>query len=100
WVRVALIPHPMSTPTQAGITTSEVGTTDPTVEPIPQCASGISATCGLIHGSDAVRIACSSACSSRMLAHDNRPFTISFMALRSDPVVQAGAKPLAGHHLG
>lgn len=44
WVRVTDMPQPKSTPTQAGITTSSVGTTEPTVEPIPQWASGINAT--------------------------------------------------------
>ena len=41
----AIIPQPMSTPTVAGITASFVAMTEPTIEPLPKWASGISATC-------------------------------------------------------
>ncbi len=43
-VCTAIMPHPMSTPTAAGMTAFSVGITDPTVAPIPTCASGIRAT--------------------------------------------------------
>src|SRR5215203_3287452 len=39
------MPHPISTPTQAGITAPFVATTEPTVAPFPRCTSGIAATC-------------------------------------------------------
>ena len=35
----------MSTPTVAGITASFVAITEPTMLPLPRCASGIKATC-------------------------------------------------------
>ena len=46
WVRTAIIPQPMSTPTAAGMIAPSVGMTEPTVAPLPRCASGIRATCG------------------------------------------------------
>jgi len=46
WVRTAAMPQPMSTPTAAGMIAPSVGITDPTVDPLPRCASGISARCG------------------------------------------------------
>ncbi len=46
-VRTAIIPQPMSTPTAAGMIAPMVGITEPTVAPMPQCTSGITATgCG------------------------------------------------------
>ena len=42
--RAAIMPHPMSTPTADGITAPSVGITEPTVAPMPTCASGMSAT--------------------------------------------------------
>ncbi|GAA4287641.1 hypothetical protein GCM10022262_20000 [Georgenia daeguensis] len=63
-VRTATMPHPMSTPTAAGITAPTVGITEPTVAPMPWCASGMSATCGSTNGMLAVRLACSSVSSS------------------------------------
>ena len=46
WVRTAIMPQPMSTPTAAGMMAPSVGMTDPTVAPLPRWASGISARCG------------------------------------------------------
>ena len=43
-VWTAIIPQPMSTPTAAGITAPTVGMTLPTVAPMPQWTSGITAT--------------------------------------------------------
>ena len=44
--RTAIMPHPMSTPTAAGMMVSRwVGITLPTVAPLPMWASGIRATC-------------------------------------------------------
>ena len=60
----------MSTPTAAGITASLVGITDPTVEPIPTCASAISATCGVTNGNEAVSSACANAWGSMIEAHE------------------------------
>jgi hypothetical protein len=54
WVRTAIMPQPMSTPTAAGMIARRVGITDPTVAPSPRCASGISATCGKTNGIAAV----------------------------------------------
>ena len=47
-VRTAAMPQPMSTPTAAGMIAPRVGTTEPTVAPMPRCTSGITAT----HGPD------------------------------------------------
>lgn len=43
-VSVATMPQPMSTPTADGMIAPSVGMTEPTVAPIPTCASGMSAT--------------------------------------------------------
>ena len=53
-VRTAIIPQPMSTPTAAGTMAPDVGMTEPTVAPNPQCTSGIAATCLCTNGSRAV----------------------------------------------
>ena len=42
-VRAAIMPQPMSTPTAAGMIASRVGTTEPTVAPIPRWTSGMTA---------------------------------------------------------
>jgi hypothetical protein len=60
-VRAAIIPHPMSTPTAAGMTAPLVGITEPTVAPIPTCTSGIAATCLKMNGIFAARESCSRA---------------------------------------
>lgn len=49
-VRTAIMPQPMSTPTAAGMIAPSVGMTDPTVAPLPRCASGIIARCGWMNG--------------------------------------------------
>ena len=54
WVRTARIPQPMSTPTAAGMIAPTVGMTDPTVAPMPRCASGINARYGWMKGIRAV----------------------------------------------
>ena len=46
WVRTAIMPQPMSTPTAAGMMAPSVGMTEPTVAPLPRWASGIRARCG------------------------------------------------------
>lgn len=53
-VRTAIMPQPMSTPTAAGMIAPSVGMTEPTVAPLPRCASGISARCGWMNGMRAV----------------------------------------------
>src|SRR6266581_8496732 len=70
-VFTAIMPQPMSTPTVAGITASFVAMTEPTMLPLPRCASGISATCLNKHGKrETLRsIDCSSMLNS-WLAHD------------------------------
>jgi hypothetical protein len=45
-VSTAIMPQPMSTPTPAGMMARRVGMTVPTVEPMPACTSGITATWG------------------------------------------------------
>src|SRR5438309_6683098 len=62
------MPHPMSTPTAAGMIAPTVGITLPTVAPLPRCASGIRARCGRTKGIDAVRSACARVWSSRIEA--------------------------------
>jgi hypothetical protein len=71
-VRTAIIPQPMSTPTAAGMIAPSVGMTDPTVAPLPRCASGISARYGWMNGIAAVRSACSRVLGSRMDAQLSR----------------------------
>ncbi len=68
WVRTAIMPQPMSTPTAAGMIARRVGMTDPTVAPLPRCASGIRATCGKTNGMVAVVSACSRVLSPRIEA--------------------------------
>jgi hypothetical protein len=63
-VRTAIMPQPMSTPTAAGMIARSVGMTDPTVAPLPRCASGINARCGKTNGMDAARAACASVAGS------------------------------------
>ena len=63
-VRTAIMPQPMSTPTAAGMMAPTVGITDPTVAPMPQCTSGITATCEWMNGSEATFFSCFSAASS------------------------------------
>ena len=75
WLRTAIIPQPMSTPTAAGIMAPSVGITEPTVAPLPRWQSGISATQGWMKGRLAVRSACSRVPSSRIDAQ-----LISFLA--------------------
>jgi hypothetical protein len=53
-VRTAIIPQPMSTPTAAGMIAPFVGTTLPTVAPLPRCTSGIAATHLWMNGSCAM----------------------------------------------
>ncbi len=48
------MPHPMSTPTAAGMMAPLVGITDPTVAPMPTWASGMRATWPSTMGSRAV----------------------------------------------
>jgi hypothetical protein len=54
-VRDAIIPHPISTPTAAGMIAPCVGMTLPTVAPLPWCTSGIAATHLWMNGSWATR---------------------------------------------
>lgn len=70
------MPQPMSTPTAAGITAPSVGITDPTVAPLPRCASGISATCGNTKGRPDVATAWARVASSRIEAQLNRVLLI------------------------
>src|SRR4029453_15080401 len=90
WVRTAAIPHPMSTPTAAGMIAPRVGIPEPTVAPLPRCASGISATCGKMNGRDAVASACARVLGSTMLAQ--------FMSrlLTCCPLTTVGPAPLRG----
>lgn len=73
------MPQPMSTPTAAGMIAPSVGMTEPTVAPLPRWASGISARCGWMNGSDAVVTACCRVSSSRMLAQLSRRAVIFSM---------------------
>ena len=50
-VCTAIMPQPMSTPTAAGMIAPLVGITEPTVAPMPQCTSGMTATCLWMNGS-------------------------------------------------
>src|SRR5689334_17736568 len=64
------MPQPMSTPTAAGMIAPRVGMTDPTVAPLPRCASGINARCGKMNGILLARTACSAVLSSRIDAQE------------------------------
>ena len=79
-VLIAIIPQPISTPTAAGMIAPLVAMTLPTVAPIPQCTSGITATCLKMKGIDAMLCNCSSALSST-----GTPFV---QALTGAPLVQ------------
>ena len=57
-VRAAIMPQPISTPTAAGMMAPRVGTTEPTVAPMPRCTSGIAATKGPTTGRRANPINC------------------------------------------
>src|SRR5688572_25973615 len=63
-VRTAAMPQPMSTPTAAGMIAPRVGTTEPTVAPMPRCTSGMTATHGPTNGSEAMLRSCWWACGS------------------------------------
>ena len=65
-VSTAAMPQPMSTPTAAGMIAASVAMTLPTVEPLPTCASGISASGFTTNGIDAVTRACAIAAGSRV----------------------------------
>src|SRR5262245_56214264 len=58
------MPQPMSTPTAAGTIAPTVGITEPTVAPMPQCTSGITATWWWMNGSEATFFNCFSAAPS------------------------------------
>jgi hypothetical protein len=64
------MPQPMSTPTAAGMMAPLVGMTDPTVDPMPTWASGMSAMCPDTNGRSAALLACSKVASSISDAHD------------------------------
>src|SRR5439155_7116198 len=70
-VFTAIMPQPMSTPTVAGITASLVAITEPTMLPLPKCASGIKATCLNKHGKSEtfLSIDCSSMLKLRLGHH-------------------------------
>src|SRR5690349_2347621 len=61
----------MSTPTAAGMIASTVGITEPTVAPLPRCASGINAIHGETNGIPLAVIDCSSVAGSMIDAHDS-----------------------------
>lgn len=63
-VRAAIMPQPMSTPTAAGTIAPMVGTTEPTVAPLPRCTSGITDTHLWMKGSFAMLTSCLRASSS------------------------------------
>src|SRR5688572_28768305 len=63
-VRTAAMPQPMSTPTAAAMIAPRVGTTEPTVAPMPRCTSGMTATHGPTNGSVAMFRSCARALSS------------------------------------
>ena len=58
------MPQPMSTPTAAGMIAPRVGMTLPTVAPMPQWTSGITATQPWTNGMRAMLLSCARACSS------------------------------------
>jgi hypothetical protein len=64
-VCTAIMPHPISTPTAAGMMAPLVGITLPTVAPMPACTSGITATCLWMKGMRAAFRTCLRAISSK-----------------------------------
>ena len=85
-VLTAAMPQPMSTPTAAGMIAPTVGMTLPTVAPIPQCTSGMTATCLWIKGRRATFSICVRAASSIG--------TPRVQALIGEPPVSMYSKPL------
>lgn len=63
-VRCAIMPHPISTPTAAGMIAPFVGITDPTVAPMPQWQSGMMAMWLWMNGIAAMLSSCCRAWSS------------------------------------
>src|SRR5260221_4965354 len=63
--RTAFMPQPISTPTAAGMIAPRVGITDPTDGPIPECTSGIAATCPNTIGSRDTFASCAREWASR-----------------------------------
>src|ERR1017187_6158925 len=101
WVRTAIMPQPMSTPTAAGMMAPRVGITEPMVAPRPRCASGISATCGNTNGMAAVRSACSRVPSSRIDAQFiSRLLIFSMAASGWRPKDNGGSPPGASGFSG
>src|SRR3954447_18786564 len=88
------MPHPMSTPTAAGMIARSVGITEPTVAPFPRWASGISARCGWMNGMVLVRTACSRVLSSRIDAQFIRRLLICSMGVKSLPTGSLNANGL------
>src|SRR3954452_7470899 len=76
------MPQPMSTPTADGITAFFVGITEPTVAPIPTCASGMRATCPSTIGRRAVFSAWRIVSGSMSVAHE---MSLSLMWLGMSP---------------
>src|SRR5918995_5627467 len=80
-VLTAIIPQPISTPTVAGITAFFVATTEPTMLPLPRCASGMRATCLNKHGRrETLRSIDCSSVENSWLAHER-------MSLWAPPIV-------------
>ena len=73
------MPQPMSTPTAAGMIADLVGMTEPTVAPMPMCASGIKATWSWMMGRRAARCACSMQDASMSVAQDSKLLVIVSM---------------------
>ena len=71
-VLTAIMPHPMSTPTAAGMMEPLVASTVPTVAPLPKWQSGMTATCLKMNGIEAVFSICFSACSSIVSGGTNK----------------------------
>ena len=80
-VPVAIIPQPISTPTAAGTIAPCVAMTEPTVAPIPTCASGMSATCEWTNGNLAVSRAWSRVFSSIPSAPQTRSLSSTLVRL-------------------
>src|SRR5215831_14667270 len=78
------MPQPRSTPANDGTMAPSVGMTDPTVAPMPTCASGMSATCPGTKGSRDARLACSRVWESTSLPQTSSfSLTLSIIHLQS-----------------
>ncbi len=98
FVSTAIIPHPISTPTAAGMTPPDVGITEPMVEPLPKWQSGITATWPASTGDCDVLMSCCRASGS--IVSGGRNVTILSLNLNMGALAGAGTPVFIRSHSG